>query len=252
MPGHGKTQSSKLPQTQSFVIIVIVRSFRFLCNRITFQLPEFQITIQYCALGSPEDLFAIADPKSFAVCFLVSFFNFLFFCFFFFSCSSQCCSILFCSVLFFDVFSLLCSVFSLFFSSVFFSFFSIFLCPSIFLCFLAFLFSWFLSFFPVLSCPFLSFPFLSSPFLSFPFPFCSFPFRFFSVLILFFLFCPCPCPSPFPLPLSRSFSFSSRLSFFCCFCLSFFLSFPPCVSWLLSGGFDSHPFQEWIYSLNVS
>jgi hypothetical protein len=24
------------------------------------------------------------------------------------------------------------------------------------------------------------------------------------------------------------------------------------VSWLLSGGFDSHPFQEWIYSLNVS
>ena len=143
--------------------------------------------------------------------------------------------------------------FSLFFSSVFFSFFFQFFVSfnfSLFSCFLVFLVSvLFFLFFLALFFLFLFFLllfflflFLSVPFLFVSFPFLSFSFFFVLVLVLLH--------SPFPLPLSRS--FSSRLSFFCCFCLSFFLSFPPCVSWLLSGGFDSHPFQEWIYSLNVS
>ena len=144
--------------------------------------------------------------------------------------------------------------FSLFFSSVFFSFFFHFFCVLQF--FFVFLLSCFLSFF---SCSFLpfsffSFSFFSFSFFSFSFLFLSFSFLFRSYPFLSFLslslsfsipLSPFPFPVPFPFPLVF-------LSFVVSVFLSFFLSFPPCVSWLLSGGFDSHPFQEWIYSLNVS
>ena len=267
--GAGPRENTKQQTTTNTIICYNCHCSKFQVSLQSDHLPVARISNHNSVLRTWEPGRLVCDcrpqefctgnsltPRVFAVCFLVSFFNFLFFCFFLFFLlfSVLFYTVLFCSFLWCFFPAMLC-FFSLFFSSVFFSFFFHFFVSfnfSLFSCFLVFLVSvFFFLFFLALFFLFLFFLllfflflFLSVPFLFVSFPFLSFSFFFVLVLVLLH--------SPFPLPLSRSFSFSSRLSFFCCFCLSFFLSFPPCVSWLLSGGFDSHPFQEWIYSLNVS